>query len=214
MSSPAKRIAELREQIRFHDRKYYEQSRPVITDREYDRLMQELIDLEKENPDLVTHDSPTQRVGGDVQTELKPVRHAVPMMSIDNTYSEAEIRAFDERLRRLLRGEQPAYVLEPKIDGTSISLRYENGRLVLAATRGRGNVGDDVTVNARTIKSIPLNLRDVGATLVSPASASRQKDDISVAPTKLPSILEVRGEVYMDNEDFQRVNKEIQAEGE
>src|SRR5438874_9841356 len=196
MPSPAKRIAELREQIRFHDRKYYEESRPVISDREYDRLMQELIDLEKENPDLVTHDSPTQRVGGDVQTELKPVRHAVPMMSIDNTYSEAEIRAFDERLRRLLAGEQPAYVLEPKIDGTSISLRYENGRLVLAATRGRGNVGDDVTVNARTIRSVPLALASDGA------------------KKPLPKILEVRGEVYMDNEDFQRVNKEIEGEGE
>jgi DNA ligase (NAD+) len=195
MMSAAKRIAELREQIRFHDRKYYEDSRPVISDRDYDRLMQELIDLEKENPDLITSDSPTQRVGGDVQTELKPVRHAVPMMSIDNTYSEAEIRAFDERVRRLLGGEQPAYVLEPKIDGTSISLRYEDGRLVLAATRGRGNVGDDVTVNARTIKSVPLLLHCEGK-------------------NNPPPVLEVRGEVYMDNEDFQRVNKEIEAEGD
>jgi len=195
MTSPAKRIAELREQIRVHDRKYYEESRPAISDRDYDRLMQELIELEKENPDLLTPDSPTQRVGGDVQTELKPVRHAVPMMSIDNTYNEAEIRAFDERVRRLLNGEQPAYVLEPKIDGTSISLRYEEGRLVLAATRGRGNVGDDVTVNARTIKSVPLALQRDGS-------------------SKPPRILEVRGEVYMENEDFQRVNKEIKAEGE
>jgi DNA ligase (NAD+) len=196
MTSPAKRIAELREEIRFHDRKYYEESRPVISDREYDRLMQELIDLEKAHPDLITPESPTQRVGGDVQTELKPVRHSVPMMSIDNTYNEAEVRAFDERVRKLLGGGQPAYVLEPKIDGTSISLRYENGRLVLGATRGRGNVGDDVTVNARTIKSIPLTLH---------------KDGKSAAP---PPILEVRGEVYMDNDDFQRVNKEIEAEGD
>src|SRR4029077_20728493 len=119
-----------------------------------------------------------------------------PMMSIDNTYSEAEIRAFDERVRKLLGGEQPAYVLEPKIDGTSISLRYEEGRLVLAATRGRGNVGDDVTVNARTIRSVPLALHRDGT------------------KKPLPKILEVRGEVYMDNEDFQRVNKEIEAEGE
>src|SRR5438045_2945312 len=127
MSSPGQRIAELREAIRFHDRKYYEESRPVITDREYDRLMQELIDLEKAHPELITPESPTQRVGGDVQTELKPVQHAVPMMSIDNTYSEEEVRAFDERVRKLLGGEQPAYVLEPKIDGTSINLRYEEG---------------------------------------------------------------------------------------
>src|SRR4051812_46605303 len=183
------RAEKLREQLNRANHLYYVEARPEISDREYDKLMQELIDLETAHPELVTADSPTQRVGGDVQTELKPVRHAVPMMSIDNTYSEAEIRAFDERVRRLLSGEQPAYVLEPKIDGTSISLRYENGRLVLAATRGRGNVGDDVTVNARTIKSVPLLLHHEEA--------------------KPPPILEVRGEVYMDNEDFQRVNKEI-----
>lgn len=196
MSSPIKRIAELRKTIREHDRKYYELDRPTISDREYDRLMQELIELEKAHPDLITPESPTQRVGGDVQTELKPVRHAVPMMSIDNTYSEAEIRAFDERVKKALDGEQPAYVLEPKIDGTSINLRYEHGKLVLGATRGRGNVGDDVTINARTIKSIPLVLNT---------------DDVDQSP---PAILEVRGEVYMDNEDFQRVNKEIEAEGD
>jgi DNA ligase (NAD+) len=161
--TPAKRIAQLRDEIREHDRRYYLEDRPTISDREYDRLMQELIDLEREHPDLASPDSPTQRVGGEVQTELKSVRHSVPMMSIDNTYSEEEIRAFDERVRKGLGGEQPAYVLEPKIDGTSISLRYESGRLVLAGTRGRGNVGDDVTANARTIKSIPLALNKDGA---------------------------------------------------
>src|SRR5205823_2995610 len=158
---------------------------------------------------------------GDVQTELRPVRHAVPMMSIDNTYSEEEVRAFDERVRKGLDGEKPSYVLEPKIDGTSISLRYESGRLVLAATRGRGNVGDDVTVNARTIKSIPLTLKGSGfrvqgsgkkdETALSSASSSLNPEPRTLNP---PQILEVRGEVYMDNEDFQRVNKEIQAEGE
>src|SRR3954464_7261312 len=148
-SSVEKRIRQLREELNHHNHLYHVEARPQISDREYDRLMQELIDLERDNPDLITPDSPTQRVGGDVQTELKPVRHAVPMMSIDNTYSEDEVRAFDERVKKALDDQQPAYVLEPKIDGTSISLRYENGRLVLAATRGRGNVGDDVTVNAR-----------------------------------------------------------------
>src|SRR6476661_821401 len=187
-TSVSKRIKELREQIHRHNHLYHVEARPQISDREYDKLMQELIDLERENPDLITPDSPSQRVGGEVQTELKPVRHAVPMMSIDNTYSEDEIRAFDERVRRGLDDGRPAYVLEPKIDGTSISLRYENGKLVLGATRGRGNVGDDVTVNARTIKSIPLVLH---------------RDGADVPP---PTILEVRGEVYMDNEDFQRVN--------
>src|SRR5215475_4472428 len=162
-TSAQQRIEKLRKELDHHTHLYYVESRPEISDREFDRLMQELIDLERAYPDLITPDSPTQRVGGDVQTELKPVRHAVPMMSIDNTYSEAEIRAFDERVRRGLDGGQPAYVLEPKIDGTSISLRYENGKLILGATRGRGNVGDDVTVNARTIKSIPLVLNRDGA---------------------------------------------------
>lgn len=206
-SSIQKRAAELREQLNRANHLYYIESRPEISDREYDRLMQELIDLEKAHPELSTADSPTQRVGGDVQTELKPVRHAVPMMSIDNTYSEEEVRAFDERVRKGLgiekRGGENlfsgkgeiAYVLEPKIDGASVSLRYEEGQLVLAATRGRGNVGDDITVNARTIKSIPLTLRNDGS-------------------TPPPRILEVRGEVYMDNDDFQRVNREISAEGE
>ena len=193
-STVAKRIKQLREQINHHNHLYYTDARPEITDREFDKLLAELIELERANPELITPDSPTQRVGGDVQTELKPVKHAVPMMSIDNTYNEDEVRAFDERVRKTLGGVQIDYVLEPKIDGTSISLRYENGQLVLAATRGRGNVGDDVTVNARTIKSIPLTLRD--------------------GKTSPPSIVEVRGEVYMDNDDFQRVNKEIQAEGE
>jgi DNA ligase (NAD+) len=192
--TPARRIEELRDQIRTHDWNYYQFARPTISDREYDRLMQELIELERQHPELVSADSPTVRVGGDVQTELKSVKHAVPMMSIDNTYNEGEIRAFDTRVRKALGGEDPSYVLEPKVDGTSISLRYEGGKLVLAATRGRGNVGDDVTVNARTIKSIPLSLRAKGS--------------------RLPHILEVRGEVYMNNEDFQRVNKEIEAAGE
>src|SRR5262245_34761140 len=194
--TPAKRIEQLCEEIREHDRRYYLEDRPTISDREYDRLLQELIDLERAHPELAAADSPTQRVGGDWQTEPKSVRHAVPMMSIDNTYSEEELRAFDERVRKLLGGDQPAYVLEPKIDGTSISLRYEEGRLVLGATRGRGNVGDDVTGNARTIKSIALTLAE-GKTR-----------------TAGPAIPEVRGEVYMNNEDFQRVNKEIEGEGE
>ncbi|HYO08724.1 MAG TPA: NAD-dependent DNA ligase LigA [Tepidisphaeraceae bacterium] len=195
-ASAEKRIKQLREQLNRANHLYYIEARPEMSDREYDALMHELVELEAAHPALVTPESPSQRVGGDVQTELKPVRHAVPMMSIDNTYSEEEVRAFDERVRKALGGEQPAYVLEPKIDGTSISLRYENAQLVLGATRGRGNVGDDVTVNARTIRSIPLAL---------------QKDGAKVAP---PPILEVRGEVYMDNEDFQRVNKEIEAEGD
>jgi len=194
--SVEQRILKLREELNRHNYLYYIEARPQVSDREYDRLMQELIELEAAHPELVTTDSPTQRVGGEPLTELTPVRHAVPMMSIDNTYSEEEVRAFDERVRKGLGGETPRYVLEPKIDGASVSLRYEQGRLVLAATRGRGNVGDDITANARTIKSIPLVLRQDGASV------------------PIPKVLEVRGEVYMDNEDFQRVNKELAAEGE
>ena len=193
-ASAAQRIAKLRDEINRHDHLYHVEARPAISDREYDRLMQELIELERAHPELITEDSPTKRVGGDVQTALKPVKHAVPMMSIDNTYNEDEVRAFDERVRKALGGAQPTYVLEPKIDGASVSLRYEHGKLVLAATRGRGNVGDDITVNARTIRSVPLALKQDGK--------------------PIPRVLEVRGEVYMDNEDFQRVNKEIEADGE
>jgi DNA ligase (NAD+) len=185
---------QLRKELEHHNHLYYTEARPLISDREYDALMQELIDLEKAHPELLTPDSPTQRVGGDVQSALKSVSHAVPMMSIDNTYSEAEVRAFDERVRKALGDEVPVYVLEPKIDGASVSLRFEDGNLVLAATRGRGNTGDDITVNARTIRSIPLKLKTGRSTP--------------------PKIVEVRGEVYMDNDDFQRVNKELIAEGE
>src|SRR3954464_3897245 len=164
--SVEQRIKKLRDEINHHNYLYYSESRPQISDREFDRLLAELIELEKQHPELIMSDSPSQCVGGDVQDELRPVRHAVPMMSIDNTYSEEEVRAFDERVRKglgmekgssgMFDGGGVAYVIEPKIDGTSISLRYEKGQLVLAATRGRGNVGDDVTVNARTIPAIPL----------------------------------------------------------
>ena len=194
--SAEKRIDQLRKELNHHNHLYYVEARPEVSDREYDKLIQELIELEAKHPEFASADSPTQRVGGEAQSELKSVRHAVPMMSIDNTYSEAEVRAFDERVRKALDGQSPAYVLEPKIDGASVSLRYEEGRLVLAATRGRGNLGDDITANARTIHSIPLVLR---------------KDGAKAPP---PGILEVRGEVYMDNDDFQRVNKELVAEGD
>ena len=134
--SAQNRIERLRKELNHHNHLYHVFARPEISDREYDKLMQELIDLEAKHPEFASADSPTQRVGGDAQSELQSVRHAVPMMSIDNTYSEAEVRAFDERVRKALDGQAPAYVLEPKIDGASVSLRFEDGRLVLAATRG------------------------------------------------------------------------------
>jgi DNA ligase (NAD+) len=203
MANAAKRIEQLRKELDHHNHLYYVESKPSISDQEYDRLMRELADLEKTHPELDSPDSPTHRVGGEPIEGLSRVEHAVPMQSIDNTYAEDEVRAFDERVRRGLggdTGEKPAYVLEPKIDGASINLRYENGRLVLAATRGKGNFGDDVTSNARVIKSIPLTLRTAAT------GASR-------APAP-PPILEVRGEIYMDNTDFQKVNAVIAADGE
>jgi DNA ligase (NAD+) len=189
-----KRAAFLQRELTRHERLYYIDARPEISDREYDKLMEELTALETAHPELRTEDSPTQRVGGDVQSELKSVVHAVPMMSLENTYSEAEVRAFDERLRKAIGEQTPAYVLEPKIDGLSVNLRYEKGRLVLAATRGRGNTGDDITINARTIRSIPLSLTET--------------------KTPIPAVLEVRGEVYMDNADFQKFNLELTEAGD
>lgn len=219
LPSPESRIRHLQAELTRHNHLYYTESRPSISDREFDKLMAELVELEAKYPEFATEDSPTRRVGGEVASELASVRHAVPMMSIDNTYSEGEVRAFDDRVRKTLKDETPAYVLEPKIDGTAVSLRYENGVLVLAATRGRGNVGEDITVNARTIRSVPLRLRDRdNAAGTAKTQAAKGRDSTQAATSlvdiPIPAILEVRGEVYMDNEDFQRVNKEIEAEGE
>lgn len=189
-SSPAQRIGKLREEIDHHNYLYFVENKPSISDQAYDRLMHELIELEEAHPDLRTADSPTQRVGGELIKAFGSVRHAVPMMSIDNTYDEAEVRAFDERVRKAI-GEQPTYVLEPKVDGVAISLRYEDGALITAATRGDGRTGDDVTPNIRTVRSVPLRLRG-----------------------KTPRVIEVRGEVFMNNDVFQKINQERLASGE
>lgn len=188
-----KRIAELREEICQHDYKYYVLAEPVIDDREYDRLLEELQNLEKQFPHLITPDSPTQRVGGQPLEGFEQVRHAVPMLSIDNTYNEAELREFDARVARALGGDDYEYVIDPKIDGVAVSLRYEDGRLVLAATRGDGTTGDNITQNVRTIRNVPLKLRGKGAA---------QK------------VLEVRGEIYWPTKDFQRFNKLREERGE
>ena len=191
-ANAAKRIEELREEIRRHDYLYYVLAEPEITDRQYDQLMEELKRLEATYPELVTSDSPTQRVGGQPLEGFVSVRHAVPMLSIDNTYNEGELREFDDRVRRGLGGESYEYLVDPKIDGVAVSLRYEAGRLVLGATRGDGTTGDDVTQNIRTIRSIPLRLRG----------------------KNLPRVLEVRGEVYWPRRDFERFNAAREAAGE
>src|ERR1041384_848845 len=192
MGDAKKRIEKLREELNRHNYLYHVQAMPQISDQEYDRMMQELAVLEAAHPELVTPDSPTQRVGGQPIEGFRTVDHVVPMMSIDNTYDEKEVRAFDERVRKGLGGEQPQYVLEPKIDGVATSLRYEDGLLVLAATRGDGRRGDDITQNIKTIRSVPLRLRDA----------------------EIPRILEVRGEVFMPSAEFQRINKQREKEGE
>lgn len=191
---PDKRIAQLRDEIRQHDHAYYVLAQPVISDREYDELFAELQKLETAHPELITPDSPTQRVGGAPLPEFRQVRHAAPMRSIDNTYNEAELRAFDERVRKGLGGDHYHYVIDPKIDGVAISLRYEAGALVLAATRGDGTTGDDITQNARTIRAIPLKLKPDGH--------------------MIPDVLEVRGEVFWPLTEFRKFNEARAAAGE
>jgi DNA ligase (NAD+) len=186
----AKRMEQLRDEIRRHDRLYYEEAAPLISDREYDRLYKELVDLETQFPDLATSDSPTQRVGGKPLKAFEQVSHLVPMLSLDNTYSEEEVKNFYARVQRLLPNEKIPVVIEPKVDGVAVSLIYENGRLRQAATRGDGAVGDNITQNIRTIRSVPERLRGAA-----------------------PKLLEARGEVYMDKHGFEKLNDERRKAG-
>jgi len=190
---PATRIAELRQQIRHHEERYYIDSAPEISDAEFDALLRELQNLERDHPDLVTVDSPTQRVGGRPAEHFASVRHAEPMLSLDNAYNEDELKAFDERLRRGLENfEGPVpYVGELKIDGLGIALQYRDGRLVRAATRGDGTTGEDVTASIRTIKDIPHTLKG--------------------GPK---GTVEIRGEVYLPRKEFERTNQEREEAGE
>ncbi|MCC7300892.1 MAG: NAD-dependent DNA ligase LigA [Verrucomicrobia bacterium] len=185
-----KETEKLRAEIERHNRLYYVEADPEISDREFDLLLHRLEVLEKQFPELATPDSPTLRVGGEPLKEFQNVRHTVPMISLANTYSKEELVEFDGRVRKLLGGTPYSYVLEPKIDGVAISLRYEHGMLVRAVTRGDGTTGDDVTANVRTIHSIPLRL--------------------SSHP---PEVLEVRGEVYMTRKGFAALNEERQEAG-
>jgi DNA ligase (NAD+) len=182
--TPAKRIAEFRALIRDHDRRYYVEAAPTISDREYDQLLAELKALETEHPELVTPDSPTQRVGDQPLAELDHVRHRVPMLSMDNTYSLEELKKYGERTAKLLPDEDAAWDVELKIDGVAVALTYEDGVFVRGATRGDGFVGDDITHNLRTVMGVPLRLSG---------------EDV-------PASVEVRGEVYMTNADLAELN--------
>ena len=193
-------IEELRGQIRHHDRLYYQQARPELADAQYDALFERLRALEAAHPELAALDSPTQKVGGAPIEGFAPARHAVPMISIDNTYTIGEVVAFDVRVRKLLGDARVSYICEPKIDGVSLSLRYENGSLVQAATRGDGAVGDDVTVNAQTLHNIPLKLQEP---LPAPG-----------CPEAIPKILEIRGEAFLTRDQFFQINQQQEDAGE
>jgi DNA ligase (NAD+) len=189
------RHAQLVQEIRQHDHAYYVLAQPTISDRDYDRLYHELLDLEKQFPQLVTPDSPTQRVSGQPLKEFKQVQHLQPMLSLDNTYSQEDVRDFVNRVQRLLPNEKLEWIVEPKIDGVAINLRYEQGVFTCGSTRGDGTTGDDITVNLKTIRSIPARLH-------------RDKRDTA------PALLEVRGEVYLTKAGFEKLNAERKAVGE
>ncbi len=191
MADPVKRASWLREEIEKHNRLYYQEAMPEISDKEYDKLLKELVDLEKKHPDLTTPDSPTQRVGGAPIDGFVTVKHRLPMLSIDNTYSPSELKEFDKRVCKGLGKEKPSYMVELKIDGVAISLVYENGLLTTGVTRGDGEKGDDVTQNLKTVGGVPLKLNTKNP----------------------PALLEVRGEVYMARASFARLNEQRVKDG-
>ena len=190
MSSVAKTIENLREKLRHHEHLYHVLDAPEITDAEYDAMMRELKALEEAHPELITPDSPTQRVGGKPREGFVKVAHSSPMLSLDNALGEDELRDFDRRVRGLLKdGEAYAYVAELKMDGVSMAVHYRDGKLAQALTRGDGTIGEDVTENARTIRSIPLQLKGH------------------------PENREARGEVVLNRKAFEKLNAEQEAQG-
>ena len=186
MNDVSKRIKELTDLLNKYNHEYYILDKPSVSDFEYDRLMQELMSLEQKHPNLKQPDSPTERVGSEVLSNFEKVRHKLPMLSLGNVFNEDEIVKFDERIKK--EGYNPTYVVELKIDGLAISLTYENGILIRGVTRGDGKVGEDITNNVKTIKTIPIRL----------------KKDISI---------EVRGEIYIEKKEFERVNKQRKEKG-
>ncbi len=191
----AARVRELREQINYHNYRYYVLDDPVVSDQEFDRLLRELVELEERYPALLTPDSPSQRVGAAPLEKFETIRHRLPMISLDDAFSEAEVREFEARLQRFLHSREPLhYVLEPKLDGCAIELVYEKGRFRVGSTRGDGVRGENVTQNLKTIHTIPLQI----LTRKEPA----------------PELLEVRGEVYMDLGEFQKLNEQRLSQGE
>ena len=231
-----KRHAELAAEIRRHDHAYYVEGRQLITDREYDQLFAELQKLEKDFPELVTPESPTQRVGGVPSEKFARVKHLAPMLSLDKVEASdhptkaeepdrdkrnraqdentlAELRAFDTTIRKHLGRDKIQYIIEPKVDGVSISLHYRHGKLALGVTRGDGTEGDDITTNLKTVRGIPLELRRTG---VAPVSKLNEKETSEDGDRRdaCPTLLEVRGEAYISIKDFDALNAKFAAEGE
>ena len=191
MADHVKRASWLCEEIEKHNRLYYQEAKPEISDKEYDKLLKELVDLEKKHPELANANSPTQRVGGAPIDGFVTLKHRLPMLSIDNTYSPSELKEFDKKVCKGLGKDKPSYMVELKIDGVAISLIYENGILTAGVTRGDGEKGDDVTQNLKTVGGVPLKLNT----------------------KKPPALLEVRGEVYMARANFARLNEQRVKEG-
>ncbi len=185
------RAEQLRAFLNDHNYRYHVLDEPVISDAEYDRQFRELCELEVKHPELCSPDSPTQRTGAAPLKKFAPVRHDVQMLSLSNAFDESGVQAFDKRIRDRLQIDEVAYVAEPKLDGLAVSLLYRHGTLVRAATRGDGVTGEDVTVNIKTIQSVPLRLRDGG----------------------YPEILEVRGEVFLSHWGFNLMNEEQRKKG-
>ncbi len=191
MSAPAsQRYAKLLEEVRRHDRLYYVEARPEISDAAYDRLYRELQDLEKAHPELIDENSPTKKVGGTPLDSFRTIRHAVPMQSLNNTYSEEELGEFLDRVAKNLHGQSAEFAIEPKVDGVAVSVRFENGRLVQGLTRGDGEKGDDITENLKTIRNLPLSVKG------------------------LPKVIEFRGEVYLPEPAFAALNRAREKTGE
>ena len=193
-SEAKKRILKLKDLIEHHDRKYFEKNKPEISDQEYDRLYKELKTLESRFPEFVMPDSPTQRISEKPITGFGHVKHAIPMLSMDNTYSHQELKDFDKRIKKNLGKEKYEYMVEFKIDGVSVSITYEDGEFKLGATRGNGTTGDDITLNLKTIRSIPLKL--------------------SLGNALPPKLLEVRGEVFMMKKWFEKLNNQREKRSE
>ena len=193
---PQPKIDALREKIRYHEHRYYVLDDPEISDAEFDRLMNELKALEAQHPELITADSPTQRVGGKPREGFVKIPHSTPMMSLDNAYSEEELRDWERRVHELSGESRVDYVCELKLDGMSLALRFAGGKLVLGITRGDGSVGEDVTLNVRTVRSVPLTIPDK-----------------TLTKAGLPPDFEVRGELLMPLAAFQRMNDEREQQG-